>query len=74
MTIRTTEADAPTTTAVTSQRGAPRKPWEQWADEKKTPAIDRRRAPLFARWAVGKFVTEAEFDAAVTGAASASVR
>lgn len=51
-----------------------KKPWEKWAAEKRTPEVDRRRAPPFNRWAAGKYVTEAEFDAGVHAAANCLIR
>jgi hypothetical protein len=53
---------------------AERKPWEEWAKIKRTPEIDRRRAPPFNGWAAGRYVTEAEFDSGVHAAANCLIR
>lgn len=51
-----------------------KKAWEKWAAEKRTPEVDKRRAPPFNGWAAGKHVTEAEFDAGVHAAANCLIR
>lgn len=45
-----------------------RKPWEQWAKEKRAPAGELLSAKTLHRWPVGKQITEADFDAAITAA------
>ena len=52
----------------------PRKPFEQWAREKRTPLIDVRRTALMHRWPIGREVTEARFDASIEAAATAPIR
>jgi hypothetical protein len=65
---------ARTTPAPAATKPAEKKAWEQWAKEKRTPEIDKRRAPPFNHWAAGKRITEAEFDAGVYAAAHCAIR
>ena len=40
-------------------------PWEWWAKQKRTGALELRRTALHQRWPAGRELTEAEFDTAV---------
>ncbi|MFA5436486.1 MAG: hypothetical protein WC372_10660 [Candidatus Neomarinimicrobiota bacterium] len=51
-----------------------RKPWEQWGRKKPVSAAALRSAAILRHWAIGRFVTEAEFDAAVEAASNLSFR
>lgn len=50
-----------------------RKPFEQWASEKKTPAWLAAAARAMRGWAIGREVTEEDFDAALTDAGAVAV-
>ena len=51
-----------------------RRPWEEWARQKGTGAAVLRSAAILRHWAIGKAVTEAEFDAAVEAARNLTFR
>ncbi len=55
-------------TAATPEVKPDRLPFEQWARQKRPDPGDLMRAKVLRRWATGRYVTEAEFDAAITDA------
>lgn len=61
-------ASNPPTDAEAPKAPPPRKTWEQWAKEKHARAGELLSAKTLHRWPVGKQITEADFDAALTAA------
>ncbi len=51
-----------------------RRPFEQWAEAKKTPAWKLAAAKAHENWPLGREVTEAAFDQAVRAACDVALR
>ena len=64
---------APTETSVSAPAAKPQ-PYEQWAEQKHTAPWWVAGAAMHAGWAIGREVTEAEYDAAVSAAQHIEVR
>jgi hypothetical protein len=67
-----TSVSAPNATPSPAAGGV--KPFEQWAKAKRTEAWWVAGAAMHAGWAVGREVTEADYDAAVDAAKKVEVR